>query len=477
MGHLESTSHLRERATPVKTRGRSFVAVAVYVVVTAYSYTRITSPVYAYMGLVTNINLFKLVVALGAVAAFYALQGRGERVSDYLAYLLYLNALVPGLVIGALADFDNYYFVVFILAYMTVFASLRYLPPLAIGDVRFGRLTEKRFVALLFVGTLGLWIFLVYRLGGVDVRTLDILGVSAIRNEIVVGTSGYLGAWLSSVLIPVLMVYAAYYGKKALLVISIAMQLVFYASSGQKTVLFSVVLVILVVVLARTKRWYGGLPIVYSLMLAVADLIYMMYKDVSAIAIINVRLFAMPAVISNRYVEFFQANPYLRFSEGLIGTSLGIPYPYTRSIGYVVAENYGLMNDNENTGFISDAFSNGGLVAVVVISLLLVIILWYVDGLTRGSRNLGFYACLLAYPMTMLSNGSLLTVILTQGLFLLLLIVFVFRRVDTSAGGSDVSAIDALPSPPVTNAGRSPGDPAGRAGSEGVLRRVLKGSH
>lgn len=141
------------------------------------------------------------------------------------------------------------------------------------------------------------------------------------------------------------------------------------------------------------------------------------------------RLFVIPGMITAYWVEFFSSNPYGNFAgSGLLGLLFGREQAYAIPLSYVIGLQY-FDNEavNANVNLWADSFGQFGIAGVIMASGVAVAILRILDRLSLD-RHKAFIlpACLpLAFSLT---NGSVTSVFLTNGLWLLIIIAYFLPR-------------------------------------------------
>lgn len=167
----------------------------------------------------------------------------------------------------------------------------------------------------------------------------------------------------------------------------------------------------------------------YSILIGISALFYQITNNIWLIALMVVRQLTLPAIISYKYYDFFSSNKKLHFSEGLLGKIFSIESPYNIRAAYIIS---GSIGNHENTGFLADAYSNGGIIAMIMMCSLFLIILLYVDSISRNSKKGYMYTALMVYQIIILNDASLLTTILTGGLSILLVIMYIIASEETN---------------------------------------------
>jgi hypothetical protein len=131
----------------------------------------------------------------------------------------------------------------------------------------------------------------------------------------------------------------------------------------------------------------------------------------------------VPAQLSFFYYDFFSENGFTFLSQHHIFRNF-IEYPYYLDPPHLIANFY--FNESEanaNNGIYADAYMNFGFVGFVLWAFLLTIILKLADGFSRNKKIIITIAAV-AMPVISLSNSALLTNLLTHGLLLSLVVLY-----------------------------------------------------
>jgi len=191
-------------------------------------------------------------------------------------------------------------------------------------------------------------------------------------------------------------------------------QLLIYADTGYKSVLFSVALVPLVyLALALASRSFGLLAALATPALMVGAVIASPVTGHWSLTL-STRVFATPGHVGWYYYDFFSTHPQYHLSHSFLSW-LG-PRAYDvdppQLIGAVYFHHQGT---DANANLWSDAFANFGLAGMVGFTVVCGIVLLMIDALGRGRDARGAGPMLAIIGLSLASSG-LFTTILTQGL-------------------------------------------------------------
>lgn len=401
-----------------------FISATIYKIILEISYINFASPRYSYMGLVYEPNVLNIIISY---LMFYILlifiPKDQNRPSNQLIQLLFLTSMVPFLSIFWLANKSLKYTLYMFLCYLLMFICLHIIKPGKIPLLKKRTNIAPKITNLIFVLSIIILTLRIIKFGGVDTRSFNFNNIYELRSEIqYYGIWGYLVSWLGKLLIPLCIIMYMMKRKKLLFLLSCILQVLLYLSTGSKTILFAILLLIAVNYILEKGFWDRGVSIFYASLIGVSIIVYKLTNNIWLIAITVVRQLTFPAIISFKYYDFFSVNKKLHFSEGLLGNVFNIDSPYNIRSAYIIS---GKVGNHENTGFLSDAYSNGGLIAMIVMSIIFLVILLYVDSVSKNSCNRSMYTALMSYQVIILNDASLLTTIFTGGLSILLILMYI----------------------------------------------------
>lgn len=397
----------------------------VYKIVLEVVYAKIVAPVYSAYYLFWNPDwkYFLLTNAM-FVTLLIILPKEQDKPSKQLVQLFFFTTIVPLLSFSWVTSQGiNYLFLVFVCS-LILFFMIRTSKTLVVPLLEFeSKMKPIKFVNLIFGISLILTVLFAVRFGGIDFRAFSFDTVYDLRAEQKSsGIWAYLLNWATKLFIPFCIIVYLTENRKKLFVTSSLMQVFFYLSTGHKTTLFSVFFLVGCTYLLKKDMWKTGIPKMYSLIIGISTLIYLVTDYLMSIAIFPVRQLIVPAQISIAHYQFFAINPKLYFSEGLIGKIFNLESPYAVHSTFLFSAD---GSSNWNTGFLADAYDNGGFITMIAYTLILGMIFLFVDAISRNKVDRYKYTALIAYSIIILNDGSLLTTLFTWGLGLLLVILYI----------------------------------------------------
>lgn len=396
----------------------------VFKMIAELSYVFQVSPTYSYLSLTLNENIKKMVLSyLIFLLMVILIPNRKKSPSTYLLNILFALMWIPISSYYWLNNQSSSYFFMFSFCFSLLFFVRKIrIEPVILNDKKI-----SVFFDLLFIVYMLICVYLVFKAGGIDLRSLNFDSVYEVRfDNRISGISGYLLNWSSKVFFPF---YSAYFIEKKKYVhvfITISSQLLLYLTYGNKAFLFSIFFVYFCILLLNKDLWIKYFPnmITFSIMLSFI-LKNFRLGDI-LVRTIPYRLLFVPAQIQFWYYDYFSTNPKLLYGETFLGPILGTQKtgPSTSLLINKHFTNISIES-NANTGVFSDAFSNGGFTAMLVTSIVLLLILLLIDSFERKISTTLLVASF-SYSMFILNDTSLLTSLNTGGIIILLFMFFLY---------------------------------------------------
>ncbi len=217
--------------------------------------------------------------------------------------------------------------------------------------------------------------FMFSRYGLPSLSSMSVTKISETRSEVEISTIlSILQNIICKIICPVFMLIALKEKKVGLFLLTLVVQIYTYGVTGFKTFLFVPVIVVAVGIFPRINLKdciLYGLPI----LVLFVTILYVVIPRESTLYIYALsveRVVFLPAKIKISYFDYFSSHDYIWFAQSTIGKLFGLKSSYTQNIPNLIGEVY--FNRPEmwtNTGFIADAYANGGIVGIALISVIL----------------------------------------------------------------------------------------------------------
>jgi hypothetical protein len=354
-----------------------------------------------------------------------------ERHIYILSNLLIVLIFVPAAAASAYGNADTI-FQIYTFLYVSLIILGLYLFDL-LQDVSFSNnkitfVAKYSFIIICLVTTIYTLISLIRQNAFYGLDALSLTNVYQIRAQLNMnGFLSYTFNWTTKVIIPFALCIAMKRKRWALLVISIAVELILYLYTGHKAVLFIPVAIVIILLAQNIKSvvfWLGSIFSIAALMVVGLS----RYSDIifSAGSLFFRRVLAIPTLLGTQYIDFTDTMGELYFSEGRIGNLLGLEYPYSLSIPNIIGLNYSGSTTSANTGLVGAGYLDMGILGVGIAAVILAVVfglLWY----CFKTKQKVFFLPLSAILLLGVMNTSVFTNLLTGGGILLLILGVLYR--------------------------------------------------
>ena len=352
-----------------------------------------------------------------------------QRPSQVVYWMLYLLVLVPACVVTICALEDQSSGPVLLSASLVTGFALTGLayrvpvllpPPLNLKNYEFGVilvLLSTTFYAFL-VSSFGLQFHLVcfedtYSVRAVYQSTLD-------QAPILVA---YAISWQAWVINPLVMAIGFRWRRPSWILVGVVAQFAIYSITAFRSMFFSAGLLIYLLWSTRTGKPFGiRLVNSWTAIFAGASALKFFGLALMPAALVNVRMTALPGLLTGYYYEFFSSHPHALLGHSILRS--WVPYPYAVQPPYLIAFTYFRSASMEsNANLWADAYANFGYEGIMVSSILLGLVLWLYDSMASG-RDKRLAALIIGLPAFALANTGLLTALLTNGIGLAVVLVY-----------------------------------------------------
>lgn len=247
----------------------------------------------------------------------------------------------------------------------------------------------------------------------------------------------YLISWITCAIIPFYISLNLSRKKYILVTCLVLTDLMFYMILGQKFIYLSILVVFTVFIFSKTKNLIKFIYFGFTSLSLIAPILYLLEKlgessRFSEIfsSFIGLRFLFTPALNKFLYFDFFNQHPNSYFSDGFIGKSFGLTYPYKESLGqtiYAYMTEGDLFVSNSNTGYFGDSYAQLGFLGLLIMSILLAFIIKFFNYASRGFSFL-VIAPILSLIIVILNDGALLTTLLTNGFLVTILLLLIYNK-------------------------------------------------
>lgn len=226
----------------------------------------------------------------------------------------------------------------------------------------------------------------------------------------------------SNAINPIILVYALIKRNHFLVMFIIFVQMLSFGINGSKSVFF-ITLLSIIVFLFFKNTFFKKVPQYFSLLSFTAILETEILKTSFITNFIIRRVNFVPILLNYFYFDFFTIYQPDYFRQSFL-RYFGLQSSYSRIPNLIGMEYFGRPGMAANSGLISDAITNFGLIGLMISPLILSVILKLFDDVTIGLDNRIFIIPSI-YISYVLISSFLFTSLLTHG-FLAMMFIFYF---------------------------------------------------
>lgn len=374
------------------------------------------NPIYGYTGFNMEFAFSKYIISmfLLLILVFFTPIYK-SRISELIFQLHLIIMIIPLLTIYTFNNVSILFLLAMIIMFIFQILSVKLIPLIKIKTVKRAKLIV--WITILSM-TIISYLFLIYT-QNLNIRALNLISVYEFRKDRVIQPliMNYILTWQFRIINPIILVYSLKKNNKILFIVISILQLVFFLYYPNKEILFSFGLIFFAFFILNKKLVFEKTFIYFIFGITVFTLIvYRFFGQLVLFANFVWRLLYVPAIIKFWHYDFFSVNEKLYYSEGIIGRIFNIQSPYLLSSGFLTGQTSG----NANTGYIAYGFDNAGFFGMIIISIVLILVLYFVDSITHKTNHKIVFP-LLVYPMLTLNDTDLLTLLLTGGFFIFII--------------------------------------------------------
>jgi len=196
-----------------------------------------------------------------------------------------------------------------------------------------------------------------------------------------------------------------------------------YSISAFRSMFFSAAFLLYLLWATRSDKTFGArLAASWTAIFAGVGALQFFGYGLIPEALVGVRMAALPGLLTGYYYEFFSSHPQVHLGHSIFKSFVTYPYavepPYL--IGYAYFHNFA---EDANANVWADAYANFGYTGIICFTMLLAIVLWLYDSVAVD-RDMRLAVLVLAMPALALANSGLLTSLVTNGMGIAILLVY-----------------------------------------------------
>lgn len=403
----------------------SVLSLLLYKIVLDLSYCSAVSFIF---GFELNLNLVKLAESyLLFFIIFILIPKSSKKLSSLMIWLLILISYIPMLTLFAFTDQSRAYMYAVTGFWILVFLLLSRMPEISISFLRQSQSENICYSIFICSGVVVLFLICNYLGFSFNYDLTEIYEIRSHYVELSIPFAGYVFNWMSYIINPILFALFLTRRKWTPIGLIVFLQILLFSNVGMKTLLLALPFVLALMLIVTRKNPLAWMAAGLTTTIVLGMLSYWLTYDTLALSLFTRRTLMVPARVSFIYYDFFSTNGHTFLSQHRIFRNF-LDYPYHLDPPYLIGEFY---FDNPklsaNNGIVGDAYMNFGFIGFILWGIVLAIILKFMDIFSEGiDPKIGIAA--IAMPSITLTNSALLTNLLTHGLLLALLFLYLLPR-------------------------------------------------
>jgi hypothetical protein len=406
------------------------VICVVYVLVFVLVYNRVIVPIWGYEGFHSKTTIARAAVGwvLAALPSLW-MPIKLKRPSQVVYWLLYILVLVPSCLVPIYAlDDQSRGPLVLAFCLVVVFGLTGLIYRLPLVPLPRIHLETYEFSVILALLSIICYALMVSAFGFQFhyVSFEDTYSVRAeFQNTLIQAPPlvAYAIGWQAWVINPFVMAVGLRSRRMSWILLGAGGEFAIYSITAFRSMLFSAGLLLFLLWVTLPPRAFGArLAATWTAIFAGTGAALYYGYGLMAEALVGVRMTALPGLLTGDYYEFFSVHPQAHLGHSILKTLVN--YPYAAEPPYLIGAIYFHSASNDaNANIWADAYANFGYAGILCFTLLLAMLLWLYDS-TAANRDTRLAALAIGLPAFALANGGLLTSLLTNGIVLVMLLMY-----------------------------------------------------
>jgi len=378
-------------------------------------------------GFRSSFNFFKFIESFILVLVLgFLIPITRVTVGSFFSTILFLFVFIPIAVLFSCADSSRYAFYSAFSPALFIMFCTNYLSN---KNLNFTVPHIKKSYTMgiyLISSIIALFIAKIIFSGSILNLNFDISKVYDVREEqtglLYDGVWGYLTNWSVKVFSICAIILSLYRKKYYVFIMLIVLQFVFFGVTTHKSTFFYAIMAVGTYFLSM--RYDANIKIVkYSIVAITASfLLAVIFDNVIVGSFALRRAIFVPAYLHYVYFDFFTDNQFVYWSNSALSSF--IDYPYHENTARVIGSYLGKPSMAANNGFIASGYMHAGLFGVAFYSFSLFLVLFFLDYFRKNLPVNVIVAFSVAPIISVLTSSDLVTSLLTHGLLIMLLFVY-----------------------------------------------------
>ena len=380
---------------------------------------------FSYEGFILDINLNKYIISfLFLIFTSINVFLHKKNVIFPVLLISFLLLIVPSCTLYSLTNINTAFFLYLIIFY-NLFIFLIFEKKVKIKFISF----PKSFIIILAIVIVLLVLIHYIKIVGIYNLNFNLSKVYELRRSEVgilsnSGIFGYLNSWTSKIFNIFLIAFFLYKRNYILTLFFVFIQVLLFAYSGHKEVLFSLILLFSLYFFEKFKK--PSIIIVYGFIVGIIVLLiyYFATKDLMLPSILIRRVFFIPSYLNFIYMEYFSKHDFIYWSNGIL--KYFIPYSYNVQPVFLIGTYLGHPQEAANTGLFGSGYMQFGVIGIMIYILILAITVNIIQQFNKIPEWLVNSIILMPF-LTAIISSDLPTTFLTHGFLIAIILLYIIN--------------------------------------------------
>ncbi|WP_326907833.1 hypothetical protein [Sedimentibacter sp. MB31-C6] len=406
-----------------------FLGLLIYKFILDFVYVNFINKVYVYSNFTIDFNNLKYMYSFILFFLIYImLPKNNKKVSSIIILLHFMLMILPMFTIYAMKNESTIFLNMVCFCFAIECFFVRKLPLIKVYKTK-----QSKYIFYAIVAVLSVYVYssMIVANGIPSLDALNLTNVYNIRKNVNYPfLMNYLVTWQAKVINPMMIAVSYKYNNRKTLILFIGLQFILYLITAHKSYLFIPIAIIIIMYLFNKKNIMSIISFAGVTGCLVSYLLYELTSSLTIASLFIRRLMFVPAQLKYFYFDFISKNEYLLFSSGIIGKIINTKYPY--NMRFVNLISYVYYNDPitaANTGYLGTGYANLGFSGIIIYTALITVILIIIDSIGKKLDN-SMVVGILLFSMLSLNDSDLLTTLLTGGLLLLIVLLYLYAGID-----------------------------------------------
>ena len=405
------------------------LGIFIFRVILDFLYSKFVATIFGYTGFKITASTGRYVMSWLVLLIFVPIVIRIHKkttISSIAMMLLVYWSVVPFTTMIAFYPYELVFIFQNTIYWLILFTLYNLIPKINLVRIKNDSLVNF-FIKLVILSFFVSILYISWRFTGFRI-TIDLSNVYNLRSEVINFRMPTILSYIysaSKAVNPVLVVYYLSNKKYSIAGFILFIQLLSFSINGSKTVLFSTLLAV-ILYWFYNEKYKNRAPWMFVVLGVLGAIEVYLNKTYLIIAFFIRRVFFVPNLLNYYYYDFFTANTpdYLRQS---FLRHFGLRSPYSAIDNLIGLIYFNKPEMGANSGLISDAYANFGILGLVIMPFVIVFALKIIDACSEGLDIRIFVVSGVTLAFIFVSS-FFFTILVTHGFLVLCLILYFLPR-------------------------------------------------